>query len=154
MQIAKENNKNPVKSPEWFEFESYGKVVYDPYRPGLKGKKKNWWAIMTVDREITRYFRWQVLWNWGIKLNHPSWDAHVSIIRGEKPQKNKMDLWKKYQGKKVKFRYSNKIFQADNKPEFWYVHIDCPFLKEIREEFGLPADWRLHLTIGRTWSKK
>lgn len=131
-------------------FESWGKIIYDPRRPGLK-KKNKWWAIVTVDREITRYFRWHVLWNWGIKLHQPSWDAHISIIRGEKPRGRTMKLWKKYHKQKVKFRYSNTVIQAPNKPQFWFVEVECPMIKQIREEFGMPSHWNSHLTIGRTW---
>lgn len=136
-----------IEKNGWFN--STGRVVYNPRRPGLKNQK--WWAVMEVDREITRYFRWHVLWNWGIKLYQPSWDAHVSIIRGERPSNDKIKLWKKYQGKKLDFKYSNLVFQADKKPEFWYVTIECPSLKDIRKEFGFPYDWNLHMTIGRTW---
>lgn len=140
-----------IKEKEEAWFESYGKIIYDPRRPGLK-KKNKWWTIVTVDREITRYFRWQVLWNWGIKLNQPSWDAHVSIIRGEKPRSHeKMKLWKKYHGQKVKFRYSNRVINAADKPQFWFVEIDCPMLRQIRDEFGVPSNWKSHLTVGRTW---
>ena len=134
-------------------FESWGKIIYDPRRPGLK-RKKDWWTIVTVDREITRYFRWHVLWNWGIKLSQPSWDAHISIVRGEKPRHNKMHLWKKYHGQTVKFRYLNQVIQAPEKPEFWFVEVDCPMLRQIRDEFEIPSNWRSHVTIGRTWLNK
>jgi len=132
-------------------FESYGKIIYDPARPGLK-KKNKWWSIITVDREITRYFRWHVLWNWGIKLHQPSWDAHISIIRGEKPRtQEKMKLWKKYQGQKITFKYSNLVMNVPEKPQFWFVEVDCPMVRQIRDEFGVASNWRSHLTIGRTW---
>ena len=94
---------------------SVGKIKYDPYRGSMKNKTE-WWAVLEVDREITRYYR-----NWinkevfnPMEINHdnqpkemkekypvtilhpPSWDAHVSIIRGEKPRNDLMHLWKKY----------------------------------------------------------
>jgi len=149
MYIVEKNSKKKVDAEEWFEFESYGKIIYDPPRPGMK-KNKDWWVIFSVDREITRYFRWQILWNWGIKLYQPSWDAHISIIRGERPANDKMHLWKKFHGQKFKFKYSNKVFQADNKPEFWYIHAQSPIIKEIREDFGFQSDWTSHITVGKT----
>ena len=129
---------------------STGVIRYDPPRPGLK-RNKNWWAIIKIDREITRYYRWWVKKRYWIDLCQPSWDAHISIIRGEKPDADKMHLWKKYEGKLVKFEYSPVIRQADNKPEFWFIDVRCPMLKTIRDEFGKPSNWRGHITVGRTW---
>lgn len=124
-----------------------GIIKYDPYRPGLK-KKKDWYAIVKVDREITRYYRWWVMKEKWIDLCQPSWDAHLSIIRSEKPYDDKMHLWKKYDGQKVIFLYNNNVHQVGN---YWIVDVKCDKLKQIRNEFGFPSDWDFHLTIGRTW---
>ena len=134
---------------------SSGTIVYNPPRPGLK-MQKEWWAVVNVDREITRYFRWWVKQELDIELHKPSCDAHISIIRGEKPPIGKLYLWEKYQGKEIVFKYNVNVRQSgdttfDRPNHYWFVEIDCPFLIEIREEFGYPSDWKLHLTIGRTW---
>lgn len=137
-------------------YESTGIIKYDPPRPGMK-KRTKWWAIVEVDREITRYFRWMVKRNLHVDLCQPSWDAHISIIRGEKPPKDKMHLWKKYHGKKVKFKYHVNVRRSgdttgwDRPDHFWFVEVECPLLKQIRDEFGFPSNWKQHLTIGRTW---
>lgn len=134
----------------------YGYIKYDPYRPGLK-RKKNWWAVVTVDREITRYYRWWVKKENWIELCQPSWDAHISIIRGEKPPKNLEHLWKKYDGQKIEFRYKHHVRQSgdttggDRPDHYWFIEVDCPKLKEIRDEFGFPSNWKFHITVGRTW---
>lgn len=136
--------------------ESIGIIKYDPPRPGLK-RKRDWWAILKVDREITRYYRWWVKNRYWIDLCQPSWDAHVSIIRGEKPDANLMHLWKKYDGRRVKFKYKHEVRQSGdttghNRPNhYWFVDVDAPFLIDIRKELRRPVDWNLHLTIGRTW---
>ena len=127
---------------------STGIIQYDPPRPGMK-KKTDWWAIVKVDREITRYYRWWVMNRYWLDLKQPSWNAHISIIRGEKPRANKMHLWKKYNGVKVEFEYSHVVKQVENKPEFWYINVRCPLLRQIRNEFGIPSNWNSHITIGK-----
>lgn len=128
-------------------YTSTGRLIYDPRRPGLKEKTK-WWCVLLVDREITRWCRWWVKREHWIDLCQPSWDAHVSVIRGEKPNDEQMHLWRNYHGKVFEFKYSNRVVQNGN---FWLVKVEAPELKAIREEFGFPSNWSLHLTIGRTW---
>jgi len=131
-----------------------GRIVYDPYRGQMKNKT-TWWCVVDVDKEITRYYRWWVWRKYGIELYQPSWDAHISVIRGEKPSTDKMNLWKKYHKQIVDFKYEHNVRWAGDKEgvykHYWFVVIDCPFLIDIRKEFDLPHDWRLHLTIGRTY---
>jgi len=134
---------------------STGRIIYDPHRPGMKSKTK-WWAIVQCDREITRYYRWWVQKEKWVDLYQPSWDAHVSIIRGERPRQDLMHLWKKYHGKTIEFKYKHHVRASGDttrdRPEYyWFVEIDCPLLVDIRKEFGLPYNWKLHLTIGRMY---
>lgn len=124
-----------------------GYIKYDPYRPGLK-KKKDWWAIVQTDREITRYYRWWVKKELHVDLCEPSWNSHISIIRSEKPSANKMYLWKKYEGRKIEFKYKHNVIRSGH---YWFVEVECPLLKQIRDEFDLPSNWNQHMTIGRTW---
>ncbi len=124
-----------------------GIIKYDPPRPGLN-KKKEWWAIVKVDREITRYYRWWVMKEKWINLCQPSWDAHISIIRSERPKPELIYLWKKYDGTKVNFLYQHKVHQNGH---YWVIDVKCSLLTQIRQEFELPCDWNFHLTIGRTW---
>lgn len=137
-------------------FESKGRIVYDPPRPGMKNRT-TWWAVVQIDREITRYYRWWVKNKFHIELCQPSWDAHISIIRGEKPPEDKMHLWKKYDGKVITFQYEHNVRQSgdttgnDRPDHFWFIDVHCPLLKQIRQEFGFPSNWNQHITIGRTW---
>lgn len=134
-----------------------GIIKYDPPRGQMK-KKTKWWAIVEVDREITRYFRWWVKKElWLHNLHQPSWDAHISIIRGEKPEDHLMHLWKKYDGQKVEFEYSHNVRQSgdttgfDRPDHYWFVEVRCPLLVDIRKELNRPVNWKFHLTIGRTY---
>jgi len=127
---------------------STGKIVYDPYRAGMK-RRTDWWCILEVDKEITRYYRW-----WLEKELHlhsmvaPAWDAHVSIIRGEKPQPHLMHLWKKYHGKRVEFKYQHNP-QRSKRDDYWTIEVEAPSLLGIRDELNRPSNWSLHLSIGK-----
>lgn len=147
---------------DWFE--STGTIAYDPPRPGMKRKTERW-CILKVDREITRYFRWWVekevlnplgfddqkkaVKNGFTKLELPSWNAHVSILRGEYIPPDMVHLWKKHDGKTVKFEYTNHVKKAGN---FWVVDVRSDFLKMIRDELKKPSEWLFHLTVGRVYT--
>lgn len=127
-----------------------GKIIYDPHRHGMK-KRTKWWCVANVDREITRYYRWWIQKELHIKgLFRPSWDAHISIIRGEKPDDDLLELWGKYQGEIIEFQYIHSPYKA-KKNQFWAVEVVCPRIVEIRQELRKPINWKLHLTVGRTY---
>lgn len=136
---------------------STGKIVYDPYRGNLK-KKPHWWCVLEVDREITRLYRWWIQKELHVKgMCKPSWDAHISVIRGEKPTPELMHLWKKYDGEEVEFQYKQNPRQTGDttggdRPDFyWFVDVRCQRILDIRAELKRPTDWGLHMTVGRTW---
>ena len=139
---------------------STGIIKYDPPRPGMK-KRTKWWCVVNVDKEITRYYRWWIQRELHIKgLCQPSWDAHISIIRGEEPIDELKHLWKKYDGQKVEFEYKhyprrsgdrNFDLREDRPDFFWFVEVRCPLRTEIRGELGRPTGWKHHITVGRTW---
>lgn len=136
-------------------FKAKGIIKYDPYRGKMKSKT-DWWAVANTDAEITRYYRWWVYNRYWLKLDPPSWGAHVSIIRGEKPEPHLMHLWKKYDGHEIEYEYNHNVRQSGDttggdRPDcFWFVDVKCPFLKQIRDELNRPSNWNFHLTIGRT----
>lgn len=135
-----------------FEFTTTGKIIYDPPRPGMK-RRTEWWAIISVDREITRYFREMVRKRFFIDLCEPSWNAHVSAIRGERIHQSKQHLWKRMHGQKVTVHYSINVKQPPGKPHFWYVEAYAPEIDQMRGELGLRTDFSYHLTIGRTYNE-
>lgn len=144
-----------VKNQQWIH--GRGTIVYDPHRSNKTNTA--WWAVMEVDREITRLFRWFIDRNLlnltgveGAGSLQPSGDAHVSIIRGagdvrSVPDRVLKELWGKYHKQKVDFLYSPVVQSA--KGEFFFVEVKCDFLVDIRRELGLPHDWKLHLTVGK-----
>ena len=127
---------------------SKGKIVYDPYRGQMKRRTK-WWCIVQVDPEITRYYRRWLEWEFHMhNLAPPSWDAHISVIRGEEPEDELKHLWGKYNGKIVEFKYMHYPIKP-KRNNFWFVEVECPELMAIRQELNRPTEWPLHLTIGK-----
>lgn len=133
---------------------STGKIVYDPWRGGMK-TRTDWWCVVEVDKEITRYYRWWIdkevinpleFKNKGLQI--PSWDAHVSIIRGERPYGDLVHLWKKYHGRVVEFEYEH-FPETGTKETFWQVEVRSEFLTNIRKEFGFPTNYPFHMTVGK-----
>ena len=135
-----------------------GKIIYDPYRGEMK-RKTRWWCVASVDREITRYYRWWLTRELHLKrLFAPAWDAHVSIVRGEEPADPLKTLWQRLDGQTVQFEYSPVVRQAgdttgntDEKGHFWFVDVWCPEFLEIRDELGLRTHYKFHLTVGRIY---
>lgn len=131
-----------------------GKLVYDPWRGGMKRRTKNW-AVVEVDREITRYYRWWVQKEKWIELKQPAWDAHISVVRGERLKDP--SLWKKYHGEIIEFEYKHGVRQSgdttgwDRPDNFWFVDVISPRLNEIREELELKTGWKFHLTVGKIY---
>ena len=132
-----------------------GKVVYDPKRVGMKSNTTNW-CVIELDREITRYYRWWLQKERHIILQQPAWDAHISVVRGERLTPEQMKMWKKQQGRIVDFVYEHGDIQVSKDKDapgyFFWIRVDCPAVDEIRTELGLVASWKYHhITIGRTY---
>ncbi|MGZ8924510.1 MAG: hypothetical protein ACXW2E_01375 [Nitrososphaeraceae archaeon] len=140
----------------------HGFLQYDPYRGEMK-HRTNWWCVINVDREITRYYRWWLSFEKHIHLQQPAWDAHISCVRGERPSPEYLDLWKKYQGERVEFLYKFNNIRVDRSQRtderakdavgglYYFIDILCPRLDEIRAELGLRTGFNYHLTVGRTY---
>lgn len=131
-----------------------GIIKYDPHRGDMKGRI-NWWCVVDVDREITRYYRWWLQKEKHIILQQPSWDAHITIIRGEIACAKHPALWKKYQNHKVDFLYEHGNIRCEKDKKigghYYWIDVECPLLSKIRAELGLPVGWKFHITIGRTY---
>jgi hypothetical protein len=132
-----------------------GRIVYDPHRGTMK-QGTNWWCVIEIDREITRYYRWWLQKEKHILLQQPAWDAHISVVRGERSVQKNLAQWKKRHGQRVEFKYEHGDIQVSKDKDapgwFHWIRVDCPAVDEIREELGLIASWKYHhATIGRTY---
>lgn len=136
---------------------STGKIVYDPPRPGMKDTRGEYWCVLEVDTEITRYYRWWVEKEKGVFLHKPSWDAHISIIRGEFITEELMDYWRIYDGEEIEFLYKPDVRQGYGATKyshgeyFWYITVRSSDIRHIRRGFDLLTKWDSHLTIGRMY---
>ena len=116
----------------------------------------NTWAIAYCDDGLQKYYAYLLERKKWIKLMIPKWGSHISLIRGdgEKVPSEHMKKWKKYDGRRFEFEYSVNIEEAygGGGRYYYWLPIDCEFLLDIREEFGLSRDPivsnGLHLTLG------
>lgn len=141
------------------EIESTGIVRYDPVRTGLKSNASC--CVIDVDDGISDYYRHLVSSKYGIKLDKPSWGAHISVIQGrwakESPDFDK--LWGLYEGLEVDFKYSiYPRFSGDVKYKtstpngsFWFLDVKCDMFYKIRQELGVDIVIKPHITIARKW---
>ena len=130
---------------------SIGKIIYSP-RSHLGSNEK--WAVLMCDDEISRYYRHlyaieNPYLNSGksTKLTRPVWGAHISFLRSEHVPNFK--LWRLDDGKLVDFEYEAGV---KTNGEYFWLHVSCPYLLDLREKYGLSREpkFGLHLTIGRT----
>jgi hypothetical protein len=132
------------------DFKSPGKIIFDPLPITGNAEKmfKPWWAIVTVDGDIDKYYRWFLQNHYGLVLQRPAWGPHISLIRGEEVNRELWEEFKaKYNNQPIEFHY-----EAGPRTNggHWWLRVICDQLKDLRVDLGLPRDgkWGLHLTLG------
>lgn len=127
-------------------YESFGKLVY----------RKNGWATVFCCPDLARYYQAQIKEKPQL-FQLPMHGSHITVVNGKWDKVVNPEFWKRYQNKKIRFTYSNKIIE-DNR--FWYLEVRCNFIHKIRKELGLtplrehPQLRRgLHLTLARKMGK-
>lgn len=129
-------------------------LEYDPLPKKGKPDKmfKPWWMIGVTSCDVAEYYSWFLRKRTGIVLMQPAWGAHISVVRGEVPERQ--DLWKKYHGATVTANIDPDI---KTNGKHWWLRVECEDMKDIREELGLYRHGALryesghigiHLTIG------
>lgn len=135
-------------------FNSTCTIKYDPHR-GEMSRRTAWWCVADVDKEITRYCRWWLKQEKHIHLQPPAWDAHISVVRGEKPANGFMRFWKQFHNRKLTFHWDHTDIRCEvdknNGGMFYWIDVTCPELDEIRASLGLRTGFKYHITIGRTY---
>ena len=112
-------------------------------------------GVGEVDTEITRYCRWWLQRELHIHLQPPAWDAHISIVRGEKPDTKYLGIWKKFHKQVLNIKWDHfEIHSQEDKTNggtFYWINVECPEFDKIREGLGLRTGFKYHITVGRTY---
>lgn len=130
-------------------FSAIGTLLYNPERTGLKKTDQINTLIVDLPLEnIAEYYQWFLKKQYGekFKLQSPMFGTHVTVIR---PQEVNIQhpAWLKYQNQSIEVFYFPE--HLERHWEFWSLTVFSKELIEIRKEFGLRTDFRLHMTIGR-----
>ncbi len=127
----------------------YGTIIYDPYRSNNMNVQN--WCILQLPKDFANYYQYFLRKEKHLILNNPTFNAHVSIVRGEVPLN--IDVWKKYDKKKFYIEYEPEIvsYKDPNKEgSFYCIEFESRKLSNIRKELGLKPHKLFHITIGRT----
>jgi len=130
-----------------YNHKGFGFVHYNPERPGMK-RNTDWWCILKINKDITRYYRYWIYNRYGIKLYPPAWDAHISIVRGQEPPNN--GYWEKYNNTRLEFYYSDWV-RGSVDLKFWNIMVSCTKGQLLRNELGIHNEPKFHITIGRLY---
>lgn len=128
-------------------YKSYGKIKYDPISE--RSTFKPHWVILQCDREIVRYYQHVFYTLYFKKMQTAVWSSHVSILRGEKP--NKPENWKLYNGRTIEFEYEfNGAAGFNTNGKHFWLKCRSPEFGKIRESLGLNPIPKIdfHLSIG------
>lgn len=136
-------------------FLATGTLLYDPVRENLKRTDQSHTLILDLPMEsVAEYYQWFVKKQFGekFKLMSPMFGTHVTVIRPQEVDLNH-PAWLKYQNQEITVQYTSDI---ERHWEFWSLNIFSSELVEIRREFNLRTDFRLHMTVGRQheWQPK
>jgi len=128
-----------------FNFSTIGKIVYDPDRKKMKSNTDNW-AVIEIDNEIATYYRFLFFKRYGIQLDKPAWDAHISVLKNYTSM-DKDIAWKYQDGLEVEVNYTHDLYWNDK--HVW-VNAHCDAFYEIRDHYKiLVSKDRGHITIGK-----
>lgn len=115
-----------------YEFESQGKIIYEPQRNGVS---EPWSAIVEIDPDFGDYYRLMFNNHFKNVLMKPNWKAHISLFRGEGEYRPLMEqFWKERDGQHVTFVYTKDVFWNES---FAWINTYFPEFFDLREKMGL-----------------
>lgn len=122
------------------------KIIYDPYRPGIKKIRQGTLVVAEVDSQIAEYYRWWVKKRFGLRLQNTAWIPHITLIDGKAFNLNKHSNWKLFHNSVIDFEYSVEIEQHW---KFWTLPVRGKALHDVRKSLGMNPNYHFHITIGR-----
>jgi hypothetical protein len=131
-------------------FDIFGGLVYSPKRLGTH-VSPNWWIIAQCDKEIGYYLRnlYAIRVFRTNKLIRSVWGEHVSIVRNEEPDNDKVaQYWEKYSGRNIQMRI---FLEPTTDGHWWWLPAISEAACVIRTQLGLTRNPEIpfHLTFGR-----
>lgn len=90
-------------------------------------------AVVLVDFDIANLYRSLIPKYYNVQAQ--KYRPHVTVVRSRIDIVKNRDLWKKYEGKKINFSYSN-VVNFDG--TYFYLDAQSDQIGDIREELGLP----------------
>ena len=150
-------------------FKISGKIVFDPVDYTSKQKRQSEWKKVAMimlepdlkqgDKGITEYYAWFVKKRFGIHLQKPLRDGHVTLINDRASDTNGKweEVKKKWNGKEIDIHLHIDPFLGikNRRGNYidWWLTVPYEYRDElgaIRMELGLPAKpyFGFHMTIG------
>jgi hypothetical protein len=130
-----------------------GKLVYDPTRKNFRKDHKQRTLIIEFPKDqLDLYYQWFLSKQFGTwyDIQRPMWGLHCTIVKGnEFIHKDKLNLWKKYEGQVVEVEYDPTTLSLHW--EFWTMNVKSDMVKNIRDELGLGSSYKPHITVGRLY---
>lgn len=96
------------------------------YGPGMR-------AVVWVDQGIADLYR--VLIPKYYYAQPQMYSAHITVVRLRLEAAKNLDVWSKYQGEIIPFKYDNEICFDGT---YFYLRVQSDRIGDIREELGLP----------------
>lgn len=128
-----------------------GIIRFDPKDKTKKHTRQSDWksvAMIEVNCDLYKYYSWFLFKRYNLELNKPLRGTHVTFVSDRiKDKKLYERVKKKYDGRKIKFKYKN---DPRTNGDHWWIRVECDEAKDIREEIGLSRKsyFGLHLTLG------
>ncbi len=129
-----------------FILSSIGTINYEPSRPSEKFSNEKI-CVIDTDEELSAFYRWMWTKEHPSKpLLKPSWEAHISIMRGQRILNDDIP-WKYRNGQIITFKYSPEI---KHDGEHIWIDTFCEEFFELRQHYNVPIRFNTgHITIGK-----
>jgi len=105
------------------------------------------WVSIHAGKDLSKYYIWlcHTRLKSRFKIVRPTWDAHVSLVRGELPFES--SYGKQLDNMPIELEYEHEIYRAGR---HFCMNVTCPKANALRVALGLSSEplAPFHLTIG------